>query len=72
MSFYKLTDQENIHSKLPPLQLIGNITERENSLKFLVVILDECLIWKKNIYSLLKLRSQKTLLFFIKQVAMSD
>ena len=72
MSLYKLTDQENIHLKLPPLQLNGNITERENSLKFLVVILDECLIWKKNIYSLLKLRSQKTLLFFIKQVAMSD
>ena len=47
MSLYKLTDQENIHLKLPPLQLNGNITERENSLKFLVVILDECLIWKK-------------------------
>ena len=47
MLFYKLTDQENIHLKLPPLQLNGNITERENSLKFLVVILDECLIWKK-------------------------
>ena len=47
MLFYKLTDQENIHSKLPPLKLNGNIIERENSLKFLGVILDECLIWKK-------------------------
>ena len=47
MLFYKLTVQENIHSKLPPLQLNGNIIERENSLKFLGVILDECLIWKK-------------------------
>ena len=47
MLFYKRTDQENIHSKLPPLQLSGNIIKRENSLKFLGVILDECLIWKK-------------------------
>ena len=46
MLFYKLTDQENIPSKLLPLQLNGNIIERENSLKFLGVILDECLIWK--------------------------
>ena len=60
MLFYKLTDQENIPSKLLPLQLNGNIIERENSLKFLGVILDECLIWKKDIYNLLKLRSRKT------------
>ena len=46
MLFYKLTDQENIQSKLPPLQLNGNIIERENYLKFLGVILDEYLIWK--------------------------
>ena len=72
MLFYKLTDQENIPSKLLPLQLNGNIIERENSLKFLGVILDECLIWKKNIYNLLKLRSKKTSVFFIKQVAMSN
>ena len=39
--FRELTDQENIPSKLPPLQLNDNIIERENSLKFLGVILDE-------------------------------
>ena len=39
--FRELTDQENISSKLPPLQLNDNIIERENSLKFLGVILDE-------------------------------
>ena len=49
MLFYKLTDQENIPSKLLPLQLNGNIIERENSLKFLGVILDEHLTWKKHI-----------------------
>ena len=49
MLFYKLTDPENIHLKLPPLQLNGDIIERENSLKFLGTILDECLIWKKHI-----------------------
>ena len=45
--FHKLTDQENIPSKLLPLQLTGYIIERENSLKFLGVILDEHLTWKK-------------------------
>ena len=39
--FRELTDQENISSKLPLSQLNGNIIERENSLKFLDVILDE-------------------------------
>ena len=72
MLFYKLTDQENIDSKLSLLQLNGNIIERENSLRFLGVILDECLIWKKDIYNLLKLRSRKTSVFFIKQVGMSN
>ena len=47
MLFCKLTDQENIPSKLPPLQLNGNIIEKENSLKFLGLILDEHLTWKK-------------------------
>ena len=47
--FRELTDQENIPSKLPPLQLNDNIIERENSLKFLGVILDEHLTWKKHI-----------------------
>ena len=56
--FPKLTNQENIPSKLPPLQLNGNIIERENYLKFLGVILDEHVTWKKNICNLLKLRSQ--------------
>ena len=51
--FRELTDQEDIPSKLPPLQLNGNITERENSLKFLGVILDEHLTRRKTytIYS---------------------
>ena len=48
--FRKVTDQENIPSKLPPLQMNGNIVERENSLKFLGIILDEHLTWKK-VYS---------------------
>ena len=48
MLLHKLTDQENIPSKLPSLQLNGNIIERENSLKFLNVILDEHLTWKKH------------------------
>ena len=47
MLFHKLTDQENIPLKLPSLQLNGNF-ERENSFKFLGVILDEHLIWKKH------------------------
>ena len=47
MLFRKVTDQENIPLKLPPLQMNGNIVERENSLKFLGVILDEHLTWKK-------------------------
>ena len=41
MLFHKCTDQENIPLKLPLLQLNSNIIERENSLKFLGVILDE-------------------------------
>ena len=41
MLFRKLRDQEDIPLKLPSLQLNGNIIERENSLKFLCVILDE-------------------------------
>ena len=68
MLFYKFTDQENIHSKLLPLQLNGNIIERENSW---------CYPWwifnlEKSVCNLLKLRSQKTSVFFIKQVAMSN
>ena len=49
MLFHKCTDQENIPLKLPLLQLTSNIIERENSLKFLGVILDEHLTWKKHI-----------------------
>ena len=40
MLFHKLTDLENIPLKLPSLQLNCNIIERENSLKFLGVVLD--------------------------------
>ena len=57
MLFHKLTDQKNITLKLPSLQLNGNIIERENSLKFLGVILDEHLTWKYT-YNLLKIRSK--------------
>ena len=47
--FHKCIDQENIPLKLPLLQLNSNIIERENSLKFLGVIFDEHLTWKKHI-----------------------
>ena len=49
MLFNKCIDQENIPLKLPLLQLNSNIVERESSLKFLGVILDEYLPWKKHI-----------------------
>ena len=48
MLFHKLTDQENNPLKFPSLQLNGNIIERENSFKFLGVILDEHLTSKKH------------------------
>ena len=48
MLFHKCTYQENIPLKLPLLQLNSNIIERENSLKFLGVILDVHLTWKKH------------------------
>ena len=41
MLFHKCIEQGNIPLKLPLLQLNSNIIERENSLKFLGVILDE-------------------------------
>ena len=49
MLFHRLTDQENIPLKLPLLQLNGNIIKKQNSLKFLGIILDEYLTWKKHI-----------------------
>ena len=49
MLFHKCIDQGNISLKLPLLQLNSNIIEGENSLKFLRVILDEHLTWKKHI-----------------------
>ena len=48
MLFHKCIEQENIPLKLPLLQLNSNIIEKENSLKFLGVILDEHLTWKKH------------------------
>ena len=42
--FHKLRDQDNIPLTLPSLQLISDI-ERGNSLKSLLVILDEHLTW---------------------------
>ena len=47
MLFHKLTDQDEFPLKLTPLQLNGNIIEREKSLKFLDVVLNEYLPWKK-------------------------
>ena len=49
MFFHKRIEQENIVLKLPLLQLNSNIIKKENSLKFLGVILDEHLTWKKHI-----------------------
>ena len=49
MLIHKLADQENISSELSSLQLNGNIIERENSLKFLGVVLDEHGTWKKHV-----------------------
>ena len=49
MFLHKLANQDNIRLKLPSLQLYGNIIERLNSVKFLCVILDEHLTWKKHI-----------------------
>ena len=49
MLFHKLTDQEHIPLILASLQLNDNIIERENSLKFLGVIIDEHLTWEKHI-----------------------
>ena len=49
MLFHKCIDQENIPLKLPLLQLNSTIIERESSLKFLCVILDEHSTWKKHI-----------------------
>ena len=67
MLFHKLTDQKNISLKLPSLQLNGNIIERENSLKFLGVILDEHLTWKKHI-QLIENKVSEMLLFLTKQL----
>ena len=47
MLFHKFTDQENFPLKLSSLELNGNIIESINSIKFLGVILDEHLTWKK-------------------------
>ena len=49
MLFHKLTEEDDTPLKLPSLQLNGNINERENSLKFLGVILDKHLTWKKHL-----------------------
>ena len=68
MLFHKLTDQDNFPLKLPSLQLNDKIIERENYLKFLGVILDEHLTWKKPIQLIENKASKKKLIFFIKQV----
>ena len=67
MLFHKLADQDNITLKLPSLQLNGNTSERENSLKFLGVILDEHLTWQKLI-QIIENKVSKMLVLFIKQV----
>ena len=66
--FHKLTDQENIPLKLPSFQLNDNIIERQNSLKFLGVILDELLAWKKHV-QLIENKVSKMLMFLIKQIS---
>ena len=48
--------------------MVTSLRKWENPLKFLDVILDEDLTWKKNMYNLLKLRYQKTSVFFMKHV----
>ena len=67
MLFHKLIDQENIPLKLPSIQLNGNDIESENSLKFLGVILNEHLTWKKHI-QLIENKVSKMSVYFIKQV----
>ena len=67
MLFHKLIDQENIPLKLPSIQLNGNNIESENSLKFLGVILNEHLTWKKHI-QLIENKVSKMSVYFIKQV----
>ena len=69
MIFDKLTDQDNIPLKMLSLQLNGNIIERKKSLKFLGVIRDEHLTWKKYIQLIEKKKSQKMLVFFIRPVS---
>ena len=49
------------------LQMNVNIIKRDKFLKFLGVILDEHLTWKKYI-QLIEIKSQKMLAFFIKPV----
>ena len=48
--FHKLRDQDNIPLTLPSLQLISDI-ERGNSLKSILVILDEHLTWIRHRHS---------------------
>ena len=67
MLFHKLTDQENIPLTLPSIQQNGNNIESENSLKFLGVILNEHLTWKKHI-QLIENKVSKMPVYFIKQV----
>ena len=67
MLFHKFTDQDNTPLTLPSFQLNGNIIEREISLKFLGVILDEHLTWKKHI-QLIENKVSKILVFLLKQV----
>ena len=67
MLFHKLIGQENIPLKLPSIQLNGNNIESENSLKFLGVILNEHLTWKKHI-QLIENKVSKMSVYFIKQV----
>ena len=49
MFFHKLNVTDNIPLKLPNLVLNNNKIKREYSMKFLGVLLDECLTWKKHI-----------------------
>ena len=57
------SDQDNIPLKLPSSQLNSNIIERENFLKFLGVILNEHLTWKKHI-QLIEIKVSKSVCVF--------
>ena len=47
--FHKPSKRDDIHLMLPKLTIISHVTERQEFIKFLRVLLDENLNWKKHI-----------------------